>query len=33
LDSVIDKIDWTIDDAKKMAKDLLALRLGVLQVK
>lgn len=33
LDSVIDKIDWTIDDAKKMAKDLLAMRLGVLQVK
>lgn len=30
MDNLIDKIDWSINDAKKMAKDLLAIRLGLL---
>ena len=30
MDSLIERIDWSIGDAKKMAKDLLAIRLGLL---
>lgn len=33
VETLIEKMDWTIEDAKKMAKDLLEVRLGTLQVK
>lgn len=33
VESLIEKLDWTIEDAKKMAKDLLEVRLGTLLTK